>query len=67
MKKNLYARIGIYFHMSFPSSDVFKVIPKSDELINYQEKVNSDNLLDEMERSNEQKVKEFEDAHQSYG
>ncbi len=34
MKKNLYARIGIYFHMSFPSSDVFKVIPKSDELIN---------------------------------
>ena len=34
MKKNLYARMGIYFHMSFPSSDVFKVIPKSDELIN---------------------------------
>ena len=31
------------------------------ELINYQEKVNSNNLLDEMERSNEQKVKEFEE------
>ena len=33
MQKNLYSRVGIYFHMSFPSSDVFKALPKSDALI----------------------------------
>ena len=33
MQKNLYSRVGIYFHMSFPSSDVFRALPKSSELI----------------------------------
>jgi len=33
MQKKLYSRVGIYFHMSFPSSDVFKALPKSGALI----------------------------------